>query len=376
MERITHNILRYLKSTDIFMILFTLLASVFGLILISSATHGQGRTTVMQIVGIAIGFVAMILISTIDYHDIAKLWKPIAIICVILFMLTLVLGKSRAGSQDKSWIWLGPITIQPGEFVKVGFIITFAKHCNMVKDNINSPRNIMLLTLHALVPICFLILQRDMGMMLVFLIMFVIMMYFANVRLIYFAVAGIVTLVGFPAIWNKILGATQKNRILALFDPIKYATELYQQTQGRKAIGSGEMFGFGLFHGPITQGAAGLLPEKQNDMIFAVAGEELGFIGCILILLILIVLLMKIVIDSRKSKDALGEMICLGVFASFTVQALINIGAVLMIFPITGISLPFFSSGASSIVSCFMAIGIVNSVYMHRLDSIFIGKDN
>lgn len=374
MKVIFHAIWRYIKQTDIILVLFSLMAAGYGLILIYSA-KGTGRTVLVQVIGIVLGLIIMVVLSKIDYHNIAKLWRYIAVGCILLFVLTLILGKSRAGSQDKSWIWLGPVTIQPGEFIKVAFAITFSMHCDKVKENINSPRNILLLTLHTLIPVCFLVLQRDMGMMLVFILMFAVMMYMANVKLRYFVFAGIVTLIGAPYFWNKVLKSTQKNRILALFDPIKYSQVAYQQTQGVHAIGSGEMFGYGLFHGPLTQSSASLLPEKQNDMIFAVAGEELGFIGCILILIIILILIVRMVSDAHKSKDNLGAIICTGIFASFAVQMFINIGAALMIFPITGISLPFFSSGASSLVSCFSAIGLILSVYMHRTTTMFAGKD-
>lgn len=371
MRTFLYAIGRYLKQTDRILLLATLVAAGFGLLLVYSATQGSGRLFVTQTLGIILGCAVMIVVSKIDYHDMADAWKWIAIISVLLFTLTLLIGSSRAGSQDRAWIRIGSNTIQPAEFIKAAFVITFAKHYDLIKERIDSPRQVLLLTLHGLVPIVFLILQRDMGMMLVFTLMFVCMMFMANVKLRYFAIAGLTLLISSPFLWSKILGATQKNRILALFDPVKYATDAYQQTQGRLAIGSGELFGYGLFHGPITQGPSYLLPEKQNDMIFAVAGEELGVVGCLLILVIFVLLLIRILGDARKAKDSMGAVVCIGIFASFAVQMAVNISAALMIFPITGISLPFFSSGGSSIVSCFVAIGLVLSVYMHRNTQLF-----
>lgn len=350
---------------------------MYGFVLVYSATQGSGRTVLVQLAGIAVGLIFMVVLSKIDYHVMAGYWKYIAAACILLFVITLVLGKSRAGSSDKSWIWLGPLTIQPAEFIKVAFVITFSKHYDMVKEHIDSPRNILLLTLHMLVPVTLLLLQKDLGMMLVFLLMYAVMMYLGNVKLRYFIVAGIGILAGAPLVWNRVLGATQKNRILALFNPVKYAKDAYQQTQGVKAIGSGETFGYGLFHGIIAQGPAYLLPEKQNDMIFAVAGEELGFIGCILILTLITALCLRVSMDARKSRDTLGRMICIGIVSSLATQATINIGAALMLFPITGISLPFFSSGGSSIIACFSSIGVVLSTYMHRNnDTIFDSKNH
>ncbi|MFT8888761.1 MAG: FtsW/RodA/SpoVE family cell cycle protein, partial [Ethanoligenens sp.] len=368
------KILVYIQATDHILILLTTLATIFGFVLIDSATQGSVRMLTVQTIGMIIGYVAMVIISQIDYHDIAGAWKVLAIISIFFLILTIVIGSSRAGSQDRAWIRIGSNTIQPSEFIKIIFAITFAKHYDLIKEQINKPRNVVMLTLHAMVPIVLLLLQRDMGMLLVYTLMFACMMFAANVKLRYFSIAGLAILISGPIIWSKILGATQKNRILSLFDPVKYSTDAYQQTQGRLAIGSGGLLGEGLFHGQITQGIASQLPEKQNDMIFAVAGEELGFIGCVAILVIFLFFLIRLIQIARKSKDAMGCIICIGVFASFAVQVGVNVAAALMFFPITGISLPFFSYGGSSIISCFAAVGIALSVYMHRSTSIFSDK--
>lgn len=368
------HIARYIKATDRILIFLTMLATVFGVILIDSATQGSVRMIAVQIIGIVIGFVIMVVISQIDYHDIASAWKVLAVVSVFFLILTIAIGSSRAGSQDRAWIRIGSNTVQPSEFIKIIFAITFAKHYDLIKEEITKPRNVLLLTLHAIVPIVLLFIQRDMGMLLVYTLMFVCMMFAANVKLRYFAIAGLTGLICAPILWSKFLGATQKNRILALFDPVKYSVDAYQQTQGRLAIGSGGLFGEGLFHGQITQGAASQLPEKQNDMIFAVAGEELGFIGCIAILAIFLFFLLRLIQVARTSKDPMGYIICIGVFSSFAAQITVNIAAALMLFPITGISLPFFSYGGSSIVSCFAAVGVALSVYMHRNTNIFSNK--
>jgi rod shape determining protein RodA len=200
------------------------------------------------------------------------------------------------------------------------------------------------------------------------------MLFAGSVQLRYFAAAAVATLVSAPTLW-KHLGVTQKMRILALFDPTnpKYSSTAEQQLDAQYAIGSGEIKGYGLFKGPRTQSAysLGLLPERQNDFIFAVIGEELGFIGCMAAIALLILLLVRILVDSTRSKDTMGSMICVGIFASFAVQMMINLGMVLSLMPVIGIALPFFSSGGSSMLSSFLAIGLVLSVYMHRKTSMF-----
>lgn len=368
---IPERIRKYFELTDRLLIALSVLAAAGGLLLVDSAAGGSPRMMVTQCVGIALGLAIMFTLSRIDYERMAKAWRVLAVVGVFFLALTIVIGSSRSGSQDRAWIRIGSNSIQPSEFIKIMFAITLSQHIDMVKEHLNRVRNVLLLTLHAMIPIGFLLIQRDMGMLLVFGLMFMCMMYAAGVQLRYFAVSGLAVFISAPVIWAKVLGATQKNRILSLFDPVRYAADAYQQTQGRLAIGSGGLLGEGLFRGHITQGIASLLPEKQNDMIFAVAGEELGFVGCLAILGLLLLFLLQLIRNARGAKDLLGYMIDIGIFASFAVQVGVNIAAALMLFPITGISLPFFSYGGTSIVSCFAAVGVVLSVHMHRGVSLF-----
>lgn len=388
MNKVFAAIVRYIKQTDRVLIFFSAVAAIFGVVMVYSATlfqatnkgGGFSRTFITQIVLTAVGFVIMIVVSKIDYHSIAKYWKFIAVVCILLFIATIVLGKERAGSADKSWLRFHGFGIQPAEFIKVAFVVTFAKHFDMVKEDISNPKNVLLLGVHAAVPIGFIVLEKDMGMALVFIVIFLGMLFSTDLKLRYFAGGGIGLLIAAPFIWNKVFGAgsTQQNRILALFDPAnpKFHEEMYQQNQGVAAIASGELWGYGLFNGPKTQSLAkSALPERQNDMLFAVTGEELGFVGCCLVILILTILLIRCIVDSAHSKDAMGSMICIGVFSMFAVQIIINIGMDLRVLPVIGIALPLFYSGGSSAVSSLLALGLVLSVYMHRKDLMFAGQN-
>ena len=384
MNKVFAAIARYIKQTDRTLIFFAACAAVFGVVMVYSATlfqatnkgGGFSRTFISQIVLTAVGFVAMIVVSKIDYHTITKYWKVIAVVCILLFIVTLVFGKGRAGSSDKSWIKFHGYSIQPAEFIKVAFVVTFAKHFDLVKEDISHPKNVLLLGLHAAVPIGLIVLEKDMGMALVFIVVFIGMLFSTDLKLRYFVGGGIALLIAAPFIWNKVfgMGSTQQNRILALFDPTnaKYADEMFQQNQGIAALASGELWGYGLFNGPKTQSLSkAALPERQNDMLFAVTGEELGFVGCCVIILILIVLLIRCIADSAHSKDAMGSMICVGVFSLFAIQIIINIGMDLRVLPVIGIALPLFYSGGSSAISSLLALGLVLSVYMHRKDLMF-----
>jgi rod shape determining protein RodA len=379
MKTVLNAILRYIKQTDLLLIFITLSASAYGFVLVYSATHGNKHNLATQITAIALGIIGMIIVSKIDYHDFAQLWKLLAIAGIILLLVPYIHPLQVAGSKDLSWLNLGFMTVQPAEFVKVIFIVTFAKHYDLVKDNLKSVKNVLLLTAHAAVPIGIITFEQDMGMALVFIMVFVAMMFAGNVQMRYFAVAGVAVLIGAPILWGLNMFSTQRNRIMSLLDPTNplYSKYAAQQIDGQKAIGSGEIWGYGLFHGPKTQSplTSGLLPERQNDMIFAVTGEELGFIGCMLVLVIFVVLLVRLILDARKARDSLGAIICVGIFASFAVQMMINLGMVLMVMPVIGISLPFFSSGGSSTLSSYFAVGVVLSVYMHRKTSMFAAQD-
>lgn len=388
MNKVFAAVARYIKQTDRTLIFFSVLASLYGLLLVYSSTlylktsaGGISRMVPMQIVAISIGFIVMVILSKFDYHSIAGWWKVIAVLSAIFLLLTLVLGKGRDGSADRSWLRLGSLSVQPSELVKVAFVITFSKHYDMVKDDASSPKNVLLLCLHGAVPIGIILLEKDMGMALVFVAIFISMMFATNIKLRYFAGGAIALLIGAPIIWNTVFGAgsTQQNRILALFDPTnaKYIQEMYQQNQGVAAISSGEIWGYGLFKGPITQSlSASSLPERYNDMIFAVVGEELGLIGCIAVLLILSVMLVRFLIDAGHSKDVMGSMMCVGIFSTFAIQIIVNIGMVLRLLPVVGLALPLYSYGGSSVLSSFIAIGVVLSVYMHRKDLMFADQES
>lgn len=373
-------IAKYIKQTDRTLLLFSIVASLYGLALVYSTTlyqssgHGLSRKFIVQIVAVILGFAIMILISKIDYHTIASFWKYIAAAAVVILIITLFFGKEREGSSDRSWLVIFGVSIQPAEIVKVAFILTFSKHFDMVKNNMSSPLNVVLLCIHAAIPIGIIVLQKDMGMVFIYICIFLFMLFSTSIKMRYFAGGAIALLIAAPIIWNKVFGLTQRNRILALFDPTnpKYSAKMFQQNQGISALASGEIWGYGFMNGPKTQSSYSYsLSERENDMIFAATGEELGFIGCIAIIIILSVILIRFIMISAASKDEMGSMICIGAFASIAIQMIVNLGMCLRVLPVVGIALPFFSSGGTTTISSFMTIGLVMSVYLNRNDLLF-----
>lgn len=378
MKKVLNAVFKYFKQTDLILIALIILINVIGFVLVYSATHtfASKRTILVQVAAIAIGFIIMIVLSKIDYHSYASLWKYLIGISILLLVLTLILGRTRPGTttQEKCWIPIFGMTIQPSEIVKLLFVITFAKHLDLVKDEINKPLNILLLCIHAAVPIGLILLEHDFGMTCVFAFIFITMLFAANVKLRYFVGAAILVVSSGPLLWNYVLKSTQRDRILTIFDPQHHATLAYQQTQGTMAIGSGGIWGYGLLQGPKTQSLHGL-PEKQNDFIFSVAGEELGFIGCVAIIIVLFAIMVRIIMTARISKDELGSYICVGIFSYFSFQTVANIGMNLFLAPVIGLTLPFISQGGTSIVSSFLGMGVVMSVYMGRKKMLFANNE-
>lgn len=368
--KIKKKIQIFFKRNDCLLWLFTVIATIFSVVLITSLQRaGDYNYLISQIGAIGIGFVAAIFISFIDYNIFIKFWWIFAIIAFILAAAVFAFGIQVAGTDDTAWIRLpGGFTVQPSEFIKICFIFTFTKHLSYLKekDYLSKFFAIMTLFLHALIPIAIIHMQGDDGAVLIFAMIFLVMTFAAGVPVKYFTTLGIILIVSIPIMWTFILNNEHRNRILALFDLDGNALTNYgwQQYQGKVSIASGELSGSGIFNGQRVE--YGIVPEQQNDFIFTVAGEELGFIGCISILAILFVIIIRIALKGNKVSDYKGKYICYGIFALIASQTMINIGMVLGFIPVVGITLPFFSAGGSSVLSMLLCIGIVQSVVRHN----------
>lgn len=321
-----------------------------------------------QAVAVLIGFACAVVISFINYNIFIKYWWIFAIIGFLLAMLVFIFGVQVVGTDDTAWIRLpGGISIQPSEFIKICFIFTFTKHLLYLKEKgyIKKFIGVTTLFLHALIPIVMIHMQGDDGTVLIFSMIFLVMTFVAGVPFGYFIALGVTLILSVPILWNFVLNDEHRNRIMALFDLDGNALTNYgwQQYQGKVSIASGQLSGSGLYNGQRVE--YGIVPEQQNDFIFTVAGEELGFIGCILILAILFLIILRVVINARKCSDFKGSCICYGVFSLIASQTIINIGMVLGFIPVVGITLPFFSAGGSSVLSMLMCVGIVQSVVKH-----------
>lgn len=370
MEKILDNLKSYFNKTDYILWIFTALATVYSLLLISDMQRaGNYNYLFTQTIAIFAGIIAAVLISLFNYNFIVKIWWLFAIIGIGLAGLVFLFGVTVSGTDDTAWIQLpGGFTIQPSEFMKICFIITFTKHLCVLndKDKIKSFGGIISLIIHVCVPIILIHMQGDDGAVLIFLIMAIGMAFLAGVPTRYFAILGGCLAVGLPIVWSFFLNNEHRNRILALFDLDGNALTNYgwQQYQGKVSIASGQAFGSGLYNGRRVE--FGIVPEQENDFIFTVAGEEFGFIGCAALLAILFVIVIRVLINAKNAYDLKGSYICYGVFTMIASQVIINIGMVLGIIPVIGITLPFFSSGGTSVMSMMISIGLVQSVLYNQ----------
>ena len=374
--RCIKGIWKYIKRVDILLWLIVAAISAYSLVLLRSVDSAVGSSYFRtQVFAIALGVAGAVVISLLDYGELANFWYLLAGFSIFLMVYTSFFGEQVVGSggvDARAWINIGGFSFQTSEAVKIAFILTFAKHLDSLRKRgwIDRPLHVVLLAVHALVPMGLCEIQGDTGAAIVFFAMFVVMSLAAHVKLRYFAVLGGLVLIAIPILWQFVMDEYQKARIVALFnlDNVEVqANEGYQQYQGMISIGSGKFSGQGLFQG--SRVASNSVPFQQSDYIFSVAGEELGFIGCSLILLLLFLLLVKILHVAHSSRDDLGKYICFGYFGIIALQSISNIGMCLALLPVMGVTLPFFSAGGSSAACMYFGIGLVQSVYMRRKES-------
>jgi rod shape determining protein RodA len=280
---------------------------------------------------------------------------------ILLLISVLILGTGEEETGGKSWIRFGKIGIQPAEIVKIGFILAFSYQLDKYKGNINSLKSVSLSLIHIAVLVGLIMLQPDFGTTMVFIAMFAAMLFVAKISYKYVVAALLAIPPVFAALWVFVFKDFQKNRIINFINPAT-DTQLsgYQAMQSKTAIGAGKIFGQGLFKGILTQND--LLPAKHTDFIFAVAGEELGFVGALVILALIVFIVVRCYIIAYNAKDSLGAFIGIGVGTMILVQSFENIGMTVGLTPITGITLPFLSYGGSSMVTNYLAIGLVLNV--------------
>ncbi|MDN5293033.1 MAG: rod shape determining protein RodA [Eubacteriales bacterium] len=371
---------RHLKNLDFPLIIVTILLLLFGLVAIASATHftaGEKSNApyylTRQVVGIFLGLVAILFILRIDYNDLAKISWGLYGINLGLLALVDILGHTTLGAQR--WIKIGPLQLQPSELAKVLIIITFADFLQKRAGRLNSLRQMLPCFIYIAIPALLIMKQPDLGTTLVFIAIMFGMMYTAGARpaiLLSIFLGGLALAIGvvygqYHFGWKWPLEEYQLKRLTAFLNPTRDPLGSgYQVIQSLVAIGSGGVFGKGLFKG--TQIGLDFLPrdEQHTDFIFAVLGEELGLVGELVLLFLFFLFLYRCLVIAARAKDLYGTLLAAGVVSMVSFHLLVNIGMTTGIMPVTGIPLPFISYGGSSILANLAAVGLLLNVNMRR----------
>ena len=354
------------RDYDFKLILLILALSAIGIMAIGSAEPAQQTK---QLAGVAAGIVIMIALSFFNYSVILKLYWLIYIGNLVLLGLVIAIGKEGNGAQR--WLRIGGLQFQPSELAKILLILFFAQFIMKYKEKLNTFRVIASIAVLMAVPWIMVKEQPALSTSIVLIFIFCVILYTGGIsyKLIFGALA-----VAIPAIVilvslalqpdSTILETYQKNRILAFVNPEEYSTDLaYQQINSVTAIGSGQLDGKGYKNNEITSVKNGnFLSEDQTDFIFAVIGEEFGFKGSIVVIILLMLTAIECLSIAGKAKDIAGTIIAASMGGLIAFQSFVNIGVATFILPNTGLPLPFVSYGLTSLLSLYIGMGIVLNV--------------
>lgn len=369
MKKIFDAIREFCKKADMLLLILCVAATIFGIVIIASATNylGSERYVLIQTLALLLGVVFFVIFTLIDVDIIAERRELLLVFCVIFIGLLKFFGV-EGNTGNKSWLSFRflPFNLQPGEICKVLFIIIMAKTMSVKQNKLSSAWTLAQLAAITLLLVgMIIVISYDDGVALNYLLIFVILLFAGGVNIMWF-VAGLGTLALLsPILWTRFLDDYQKDRILVLFDPSVDPNAhgvRWQMNRSLRMLQNGGVAGQGLYKGSMVQ--SGLLPAQHTDFIFSSAGEELGMIGCLLILLTLTGIIARCIYVGIKSDNYMNRLICVGMAGMLFSQVLINVGMCLGVFPVVGLTLPFFSYGGSSIVTMFAAMGFVSGIKM------------
>ena len=360
-----------LKKYNWRLVLLVILSTSFGLMVIESAANGYARK---QLLGMILGFTAMIIVSFINYQFILKFQWIIYFSAVVMLLAVLLFGVEVNGA--KRWFSLGSFgTIQPSEFAKIMMIIVLTHLIMDHRDHISQIKSLLFIGIIYMVPVYLVFREPNMSTTLVFIFIFLVMIFCGGLsyqfigRVVMFAVPSITLLVWYiQQPFQILLRGYQLNRILAFLNPSDYQqTTANQQYNSVMAIGSGMITGKGYNNNTFTSVKGGnFISEQQTDFIFSVIGEELGFIGSCITILLLAAIVFECLKVARNASHFSGRLIATGVAAMISFHTFVNIGVATNLLPNTGLPLPFISYGLSSLLSNMVGIGLVINVDLQK----------
>ena len=367
MKKILPLVRDFAKRADLFLFTMSIICSVYGLIMIASATqsysNGSAQYVIVQTLALGLGVLLFIGMTVTDVDIFAQHWGILYILSALLLGALLVFG-GQSETGNNGWLRFFGIGIQPTEIVKLAFIIVLAKQLAYLKEykNLNSFVSIAQIVGHFVIVFgVILVTAQDLGSALVYFFIFAVMLFMAGVKIYWFIMGAAAMAAVIPLMWTFLLSEYQQQRILAPYDSSIDPNNTginWQPHQAKIAVASGQLTGTGLGEGAQSQSNA--IPVKHSDFIFAVIGEELGLIGACLVLLLLMIIVVRCVQVGLRSGSNMSMLVCMGVAATVVFQTFENVGMCIGIAPVIGITLPFFSYGGSSLFSMFAAMGLIS----------------
>lgn len=369
--RLKPYIKEFFQRADIFLLVICILCSIFGITMIEKAVTGMyeggwnmsvpAKYLAVQIASMILGIIAFVLFTVIDVDLVARQWKLLMLVDLVLLVALVLFGEDD-GTGNSAWIRFAGIGVQPSEIIKVIYIIVAARQMTYLKEykDINSFFSVVQMAAHFMLVFgSIVVVSSDLGSASIILGIFIVMFFALGVRLYWFAAGGAAVAAAIPLLWNYFLKDYQKKRLIAPYDPSIDPEGwgiTWQTTQSKMTLASGRLTGVEEGHTP------SVFTGKHTDFIFSCVGENLGMIGCIVVILLLMIIIIHCVRIGLKSGRTFDMLVCIGVAAAVTFQTFINIGMNIGITPVIGITLPFFSYGGSSMVTMFAAMGLVSGI--------------
>lgn len=368
MRRALQTVWNVFRKGDLILLLLCVVTSAFGCLCIASATNHQEtiRYVIIQAAAIMLGVGCYVGVSAIDLDFVSEHRRVLVVFNIFLLLLLIPFGVDF-NSGNKSWLNLPlmPVSIQPAELCKITFVLILASVMASHQQRISSVKSVVLMGVHLFILVgTNVLISNDAGVSLIFVFIFIGMAFAGGVSMIWFLIGGGALVVSAPIIWNYVMNGYQRKRFEVLWnpdiDPLGLE-ERYHSMRSLKSLTGGGLTGQGLFNGNRTQ--IGALPAQHTDYIFSAIGEEMGYIGCILVLLLLLAIIVRVIQVGARSQNYLRRMVCFGAAMALIFQVCSNVGMCIGVTPVIGLTLPFISYGGSSIVSLYAMLGLVSGVY-------------
>ncbi|WP_105300383.1 rod shape-determining protein RodA [Anaerococcus marasmi] len=353
-----------LKELDLMLLFATIALSVIGLVVLYSAYGGNIKPITTQLFATILGFIIILVLCTIDLDFIKRSYVGVYAVMIALLLLTLVFGRGLDEWGAKSWVYIGSFSFQPSEIAKVGIIFSLAAFLDKHKFDINDKLTLLKVIAMAGLPIGLILLQPDFGTAMVYVFFVSAMIFIGGISWKWIGIfAGLAAIVGFFVLTN--LSGYRLDRIENFLDPSRDTSgSNWQQQQGLIAIGSGMLTGRGYLKG--SQSQYGYIPEKETDFIFSVLAEELGFLGAIIVIALFAIVIMRLVIIAKRSRNTFITIMLIGIAGLLFIHIFENIAMTIGLMPVTGIPLPFFSYGGTFQLISLINIGLALSASMQK----------